>query len=179
MMKLEQIQEAIRQGEAVCGIELGSTRIKAVLIGPDHTPIATGAFDWENQRAGGVWTYPLELAWQGIQAAYAQMAQEVERAYGEPLRKLGALGFSAMMHGYLPLDKEGNQLCEFRTWRNTMTAKAAEELTALLRQDFPSEDVFYRLLEQEEDGLYLVAWSENSADVYVYQLEKREDAFVL
>ena len=87
MMKLEQIQEAIRQGEAVCGIELGSTRIKAVLIGPDHTPIATGAFDWENQRAGGVWTYPLELAWQGIQAAYAQMAQEVERAYGEPLRK--------------------------------------------------------------------------------------------
>ena len=137
MMKLEQIQEAIRQGEAVCGIELGSTRIKAVLIGPDHTPIATGAFDWENQRAGGVWTYPLELAWQGIQAAYAQMAQEVERAYGEPLRKLGALGFSAMMHGYLPLDKEGNQLCEFRTWRNTMTAQAAEELTARFGFNIP------------------------------------------
>ena len=137
MMKLEQIQEAIRQGEAVCGIELGSTRIKAVLIGPDHTPIATGAFDWENQRAGGVWTYPLELAWQGIQAAYAQMAQEVERAYGEPLRKLGALGFSAMMHGYLPLDKEGNQLCEFRTWRNTITEEEAAQLTELFGFNIP------------------------------------------
>ena len=79
MMKLEQIQEAIRQGEAVCGIELGSTRIKAVLIGPDHTPIATGAFDWENQRAGGVWTYPLELAWQGIQAAPGQGGQPALR----------------------------------------------------------------------------------------------------
>ena len=131
-MERNETAALIRGGEAVFGLELGSTRIKAVLIGPDHTPIATGAFDWENQRAGGVWTYPLELAWLGSQAADAQMAQEGERAYGEPLRKLGALGFSARMHGYLPLDKEGNQLCEFRTWRNTITEENAAQLTELI-----------------------------------------------
>ena len=171
MMKLEQIQEAIRQGEAVCGIELGSTRIKAVLIGPDHTPIATGAFDWENQRAGGVWTYPLELAWQGIQAAYAQMAQEVERAYGEPLRKLGALGFSAMMHGYLPLDKEGNQLCEFRTWRNTITEEEAAQLTELFGFNIPqrwSIAHLYRAIRRKEAHVPSIACLTTLAG-YVHQ----------
>ena len=171
MMKLEQIQEAIRQGEAVCGIELGSTRIKAVLIGPDHTPIATGAFDWENQRAGGVWTYPLELAWQGIQAAYAQMAQEVKRAYGEPLRKLGALGFSAMMHGYLPLDKEGNQLCEFRTWRNTITEEEAAQLTELFGFNIPqrwSIAHLYRAIRRKEAHVPSIACLTTLAG-YVHQ----------
>ena len=155
MMKLEQIQEAIRQGEAVCGIELGSTRIKAVLIGPDHTPIATGAFDWENQRAGGVWTYPLE----------------VERAYGEPLRKLGALGFSAMMHGYLPLDKEGNQLCEFRTWRNTITEEEAAQLTELFGFNIPqrwSIAHLYRAIRRKEAHVPSIACLTTLAG-YVHQ----------
>ena len=106
-MKQEEIKEAVRQGEAVLGIELGSTRIKAVLIGPDHSPIASGAFDWENSLKDGVWTYPMEEAWKGIQSAYAEMAQEVKEKYGETLKKLGALGFSAMMHGYLPFGKDG------------------------------------------------------------------------
>ena len=128
-MTREEIREAVRQGQAVLGLELGSTRIKAVLIGPDHAPIATGAFDWENRLENGVWTYSLEDAWKGIQAAYAQMAQEVEAQYGQPLRRLGAMGVSAMMHGYLPFDGEGRQLCPFRTWRNTITEAEAKELT--------------------------------------------------
>ena len=136
-MTREEIREAVRQGQAVLGLELGSTRIKAVLIGPDHAPIATGAFDWENRLENGVWTYSLEDAWKGIQAAYAQMAQEVEAQYGQPLRRLGALGVSAMMHGYLPFDREGRQLCPFRTWRNTITEAEAKELTGLFGFNIP------------------------------------------
>ena len=136
-MTREEIREAVRQGQAVLGLELGSTRIKAVLIGPDHAPIATGAFDWENRLENGVWTYSLEDAWKGIQAAYAQMAQEVEARYGQPLRRLGALGVSAMMHGYLPFDGEGRQLCPFRTWRNTITEAEAKELTGMFGFNIP------------------------------------------
>lgn len=136
-MTREEIREAVRQGQAVLGLELGSTRIKAVLIGPDHAPIATGAFDWENRLENGVWTYSLEDAWKGIQAAYAQMAQEVEARYGQSLRRLGALGVSAMMHGYLPFDGEGRQLCPFRTWRNTITEAEAKELTGLFGFNIP------------------------------------------
>ena len=130
-MNREQIKQAVRQGETVLGIELGSTRIKAVLIGPDRAPLASGAFDWENRFENGVWTYPLEEAWRGIQEAFAQMAAQVQELCGEPLKRLGALGVSGMMHGYLPFDQEGNQLCEFRTWRNTITEEEAGELTAL------------------------------------------------
>ena len=131
------IKQAIEQGETSLGVELGSTRIKAVLIGPDHTPIATGACDWENRLENGVWTYHLDDAWAGIQAAYRQMADEVRESCGVPLRKIGSMGFSAMMHGYLPFDSEGNQLAEFRTWRNTITEEAAEELTGLFGFNIP------------------------------------------
>ena len=137
-MNREQIKQAVRQGETVLGIELGSTRIKAVLIGPDRAPLATGAFDWENRFENGVWTYPLEEAWRGIQGAFAQMAAQVQELCGEPLKRLGALGVSGMMHGYLPFDQEGNQLCEFRTWRNTITEEEAGELTALFGFNIPA-----------------------------------------
>ena len=137
MMTRDEMKSAVQNGQAVLGIELGSTRVKAVLIGPDHAPIASGAFDWENQLVDGVWTYPLELAWQGIQAAYRQMAQEVEEACGQPIKRLGALGFSGMMHGYLPFDKEGSQLAEFRTWRNTITEEEAAQLTELFGFNIP------------------------------------------
>ena len=136
-MTREEIKAAVEQGQAVLGLELGSTRIKAVLIGPDHAPIASGAFDWENRWENGVWTYPLDLAWQGVQSAYAQMAAQVRERYGAALTRLGALGFSAMMHGYLPFDREGRQLCEFRTWRNTITEEEARELTALFGFNVP------------------------------------------
>ncbi|MGI6254205.1 MAG: xylulokinase [Acutalibacter sp.] len=152
-MNSAEIKEALEQGEAVLGLELGSTRIKAVLIGPDFTPIASGAFDWENQRVDGVWSYPLELAWQGIQTAYAEMKAEVAEKYGVTLRRLGGLGFSAMMHGYLPFDKEGNQLCEFRTWRNTITEEEAAQLTELFGFNIPqrwSIAHLYRAIRRKE-----------------------------
>lgn len=136
-MELQEIKKAVEQGETALGIELGSTRIKAVLIGPDHTPIASGAYDWENRLENGIWTYHLDDVWTGIRAAYGEMAAQVREKYGCPLRTLGALGVSAMMHGYLPFDGQGNQLAEFRTWRNTITEREAEELTALFQFNIP------------------------------------------
>ena len=131
------MKQYIEQGSAVLGIELGSTRIKAVLIGADHAPIASGDHTWENRLENGVWTYHMEDVWSGIQDAYAALKKDVDAKYGVKLTKLSGLGISAMMHGYLPFDKDGNQLCEFRTWRNTMTGPAAEELTALLGFNIP------------------------------------------
>ncbi|MDD6051754.1 MAG: FGGY-family carbohydrate kinase [Clostridiales bacterium] len=142
-MNHEAIVHIIRQGKAVLGIELGSTRIKAVLIGPDaangfdHAPIASGDHTWENRLENGVWTYHMEDVWTGIQDAYANMAADVKARYGVELTHLAAFGVSAMMHGYLPFDKDGKQLCEFRTWRNTMTGQAAAELTDLLGFNIP------------------------------------------
>ena len=161
IMKVEEIKAAVRQGQGVLGIELGSTRIKAVLIGPDHAPIASGAWDWENSLKDGVWTYSMEEAWKGIQNAYAQMAQEVLEKYGEPLRRLGALGFSGMMHGYLPFDKEGAQICEFRTWRNTITEKEAAELTELFGFNIPqrwSVAHLYRAIRLGEDHVEKIGY---------------------
>ena len=112
------------------GIELGSTRIKAVLIGEDHAPIASGDHTWENKLENGYWTYSMEDVWTGIQEAFANLAKDVEAKFGQKLTTVGAMGISAMMHGYLPFDKDGKQLAAFRTWRNTTTAEAAEKLTA-------------------------------------------------
>lgn len=96
-----------------------------------------GAHDWENRLEDGVWTYHLDDVWTGIQDAYADLARNTLETFGEPLARLEAVGVSAMMHGYLPFDAAGNQLAPFRTWRNTMTAKAAEELTALFSFNIP------------------------------------------
>ena len=136
-MTIEAIAGFISAGKAVLGIELGSTRIKAVLIGEDHSPIASGDHTWENRLENGVWTYHLDAVWAGIQDAYANLVKDVQQKYGVELVKLAAFGVSAMMHGYLPFDKEGKQLAEFRTWRNTMTGPAAAELTELLGFNIP------------------------------------------
>ena len=136
-MNNSSIAAYIAEGRAVLGVELGSTRIKAVLIGEDHAPIASGDHTWENRLENGVWTYHLDDVWTGVQDAYAALSRNVEELYGVKLAKLAGLGISAMMHGYLPFDKDGNQLCEFRTWRNTMTAKAAEVLTTLFDFNIP------------------------------------------
>ncbi len=123
--------------KAVLGIELGSTRIKAVLIDENHDPIASGSFVWENRLEKGVWTYRLEDAVAGVRACYADLRTDVERKFGKPLTTLGAIGISGMMHGYLVLDKDGKQIAPFRTWRNTITAPAAAELTELFRFNIP------------------------------------------
>ena len=136
-MEQETTARAVLSGGTALGIELGSTRIKAVLIGPDHAPQASGAYSWESRLENGLWTYHLDDMWQGIQAAYAQMAAQIRARYGVTLRRPGALGVSAMMHGYLPFDRQGRQLTAFRTWRNTKTAQAAEELTGCLGFNIP------------------------------------------
>src|SRR5262245_37693488 len=130
-MNQNDIQKAIESGKTVLGIELGSTRIKAVLIGEDHTPIASGSHEWENRYENGIWTYSLEDVWAGLQESYRNLSKAVFEKYNTPLKTIGALGFSAMMHGYLAFDESGNLLVPFRTWRNTMTAQAAEKLTDL------------------------------------------------
>ena len=123
--------------DTVLGIELGSTRIKAVLIDRRHRPIAAGSHEWENQWTNGVWTYPLEAIHAGVRACYADLKRQVKERFGETLTRVDAIGISGMMHGYLPLDAAGKPLTEFRTWRNTMTGQAAAELTRRFRFNIP------------------------------------------
>ncbi len=136
-MDRNEIQKAIESGKSVLGIEFGSTRIKAVLIGDDHTPIASGGYEWENRFENGVWTYSLDDVWTGLQTSYRQLSSEVSEKYNTPLKTIGAIGFSGMMHGYMAFDKDENLLVPFRTWRNTMTGKAAGKLTDLFQFNIP------------------------------------------
>ncbi len=136
-MNQNDIQKAIESGKTSLGVEFGSTRIKAVLIGEDHMPIASGSHEWENQYENGVWTYSLEDVWAGLQDSYRKLCDEVFEKYNTPLQTIGAIGFSAMMHGYMAFDKDGKQLVPFRTWRNTITGEAAEKLTDLFQFNIP------------------------------------------
>ncbi len=121
--------DEIKNGKAVIGIEFGSTRIKAVLIGEDHSPLASGVHDWQNEMLDGVWTYSLDNVRKGLQECFADLMKNVEEAYGIKLETAAAIGISAMMHGYLVFDEKDKQLVPFRTWRNTMTEEAADKLT--------------------------------------------------
>ena len=133
----EAAKEAIKAGKAVLGIEFGSTRIKAVLVDVSHTPIAMGTHDWENRLENNIWTYSLEDIWKGLQGCYKSLADDVEAKYGEKLTTLGALGFSGMMHGYMPFNAEGELLVPFRTWRNTMTEEACKKLIPVFNFNIP------------------------------------------
>ena len=130
-------QKAIENGKTVLGIEFGSTRIKAVLIGEDHMPIAAGNHEWENRHENGIWTYSLEDIFGGLQEGYQKLSEEVSAKYGIALKTIGAIGFSAMMHGYVVVDVDGNLLVPFRTWRNTITGQASHQLTELFQFNIP------------------------------------------
>ncbi len=130
-------KETIVNGKAVLGIEFGSTRIKAVLVGEDNTPIASGAHDWENRLEDGIWTYTLDDIWTGLADSYTKMTEDVRAQYGVEVTKLAAIGFSAMMHGYMVFDQAGELLVPFRTWRNTITGQASEQLTELFQYHIP------------------------------------------
>ena len=138
---------------AVLGIELGSTRIKGVLIDENHQVIASGSYAWENRLEDGVWTYKLEDAVAGVRACYKELRENVLKTYSQPLRRVAAIGISGMMHGYLVFDKAGKQLAPFRTWRNTITAPAAAELTQLFRFNIPQRwsiaHLYQAILNQE------------------------------
>lgn len=127
----------IAEGRAVLGIELGSTRIKAVVIGEDNKPIASGSHDWENQLVNGIWTYSLDAVWAGLQDCYSNMAADVKEKYGVEVESFAAIGFSAMMHGYMAFDKNDELLVPFRTWRNTITGAASKELFDLFNYNIP------------------------------------------
>lgn len=128
-MSADAVKQTIEAGKAIAGIELGSTRIKTVLIDEDHVPIASGSYDWENKLDGHIWTYSLEDIWKGLQGSYQDMVRDVKEKYGAEVKKLAAIGFSAMMHGYMAFNEAGELLVPFRTWRNTITEQAAEALS--------------------------------------------------
>ncbi|MBQ3425246.1 MAG: FGGY-family carbohydrate kinase [Clostridia bacterium] len=144
----------IRDGKARMGIELGSTRIKAVLIDSAGETIAQGDHEWENQLVNNIWTYDLADVWKGLQACYASLADNVRKQYDVEITRLEAIGISAMMHGYLPFDRNGKQLAGFRTWRNTITGEAAERLTERLNFNIPQRwsiaHLYQAILNQEE-----------------------------
>ena len=110
------------------GLELGSTRIKAVAIDENHVPVSSGDYTWKSSFENGVWTYSLEEVWKGLKTAVAGL---------EHRENIAAMGVSAMMHGYLAFDKDWNLLVPFRTWQNTITAQAAAELTEAFRFNIP------------------------------------------
>ena len=130
--------DVISAGRAVLGIELGSTRIKACLIGDDPSLVlASGTHEWENSLEDGVWTYPVDEIWDGLRAAYADLVADVRQRYGVEPTTFASVGISAMMHGYLPFDAAGELLVPFRTWRNTTTGSAAAELSDLFGVNIP------------------------------------------
>ena len=130
-------KELIQSGKAVLGIEFGSTRIKAVLVDEKNQPIASGGHDWENQLVDGIWTYSLDAVWAGVQDCYKSLVEDVQKQYGAAVSSFAAIGFSGMMHGYMAFDKEDKLLVPFRTWRNTITGQASEELSELFGFHIP------------------------------------------
>lgn len=127
----------IEEGKTILGIELGSTRIKAVLTDESGKPLASGGYEWENQYVDGIWTYDLEEVWKGLQGCYQDLLEDVKKQYGAAISRIGAIGFSAMMHGYLVFDKKEELLVPFRTWRNTITEEAAGKLTKEFNYNIP------------------------------------------
>ena len=127
----------MNMNETYLGIELGSTRIKAVLIDKEHQLLASGGHTWENRFEDGKWTYSLDDVWNGIRGCYEKLKEDVGQKYGVTLEKVGAIGVSAMMHGYMAFDENDNLLVPFRTWRNTITGEAAKKLTELFDFNIP------------------------------------------
>ena len=146
--------EKIRAGKTSLGIEFGSTRIKAVLIDDTYTTIAAGDYGWASHLEDGLWSYSQEEIWAGLQTAYAALAEDVENAYGEKLTRVGRIGFSAMMHGYLAFGKDGELLVPFRTWQNTNTSEAHEKLSELFQYNIPERwsiaHLYQAVLNNEE-----------------------------
>ena len=150
----EAVKEAIRTGKTALGIEFGSTRIKAVLVDESHAPIAMGTYDWENRLENNIWTYSLEDIWKGLQGCYKSLTDDVEAKYGEKLTTLGSLGFSGMMHGYMPFNAAGELLVPFRTWRNTQTSEACKKLIPVFNFNIPQRwsiaHLYQAMLNKEE-----------------------------
>ncbi|CAM2777155.1 xylulokinase [Dellaglioa algida] len=176
-MDLVKTSQAVKNGQVSLGIELGSTRIKAVLVTDDFKTIATGSFNWENQLEDGLWTYSLEQVWLGIQTSYRQMAANVQSKYHEPLTKIDSIGVSAMMHGYLVFSEKDDLLVPFRTWRNNNTEQSADELTELLNFNIPqrwSIAHLYQAVLNDETHVNDIAHLETLASYVHYKLSGKK-----
>ncbi|MDO4276286.1 MAG: FGGY-family carbohydrate kinase [Eubacteriales bacterium] len=153
-MGVNEAKTAILGNKTALGIEFGSTRIKAVLVDDKNQPIASGSHDWENRYENGVWTYSLEDIWAGLQDSYQDLTKDVKEKYDVDLTSVGALGISAMMHGYMPFNKDGELLVPFRTWRNNITGEASEKLMDLFHYNIPQRwsiaHLYQAILNKEE-----------------------------
>ena len=171
------IAEKIRAGKTSLGIEFGSTRIKAVLIDDTYRTIASGDYGWASHLEHGLWSYTVEEIWKGLQTAYAEMAGDVEAAYGEKLTRIGHIGFSAMMHGYLAFDEAGELLVPFRTWQNTNTHEAHEKLSELFQYNIPerwSIAHLYQCVLNNEEHVSKVAFFTTLAGYVHWKLTGRK-----
>ena len=136
-MATEAAKNSILNKKTALGIEFGSTRIKAVLVDENHIPIASGDHEWENRLEDGIWTYSLEDIWSGLQDSYSNLVKDVKEKYDVELTEVGAIGFSAMMHGYMAFNEAGDLLVPFRTWRNNITGEASRKLSELFQYNIP------------------------------------------
>ncbi|MBR6359702.1 MAG: FGGY-family carbohydrate kinase [Lachnospiraceae bacterium] len=153
-MDKKNAREVIRSGKTYLGIELGSTRIKAVLTDSNYIPIASGDHEWENKLVDGIWTYSVNEIWDGLRDCYKNLAADVMNKYDEELTTVSAMGISAMMHGYMVFDKNNNILVPFRTWRNTITGEASDKLSELFGFNIPQRwsiaHLYQAILNNEE-----------------------------
>ncbi len=166
-------KQIISEGKTILGIEFGSTRIKAVLIDEKGMPLASGSHEWENQYVDGIWTYDLDNVWKGLQDCYQDLLSDVKKQYDVEITKIGSIGFSAMMHGYLAFDKNDNLLVPFRTWRNTITEEAANKLTQEFNYNIPqrwSISHLYQAILNKEDHVKDIAFFTTLAGYVHYAL---------
>lgn len=154
MMSRESKKASIQWGNTSLGIELGSTRIKAVLIDQNHDTLAMGSYEWENHLENHIWTYSLEEVYQGLQGSYQELKKNVKETYGIVLKTVASIGFSGMMHGYMVFDEKGKILTPFRIWRNNITEQATKILTPLFGQQIPQRwsvaHLYQAVLNKEE-----------------------------
>ena len=172
-MGVEATKNTIESGKAVLGIEFGSTRIKAVLVDEKNAPIASGSHEWENQLVDGIWTYSLDAIWNGLQDCYRDMTEDVKAKYGVEVTSLAGIGFSAMMHGYMPFNAAGELMVPFRTWRNTITEQASEELTELFQFHIPQRWTIahlYQAILNGEEHVKDIAFVSTLAEYIHWQL---------
>ena len=172
-MNITKIVQLIQRGQTALGIEFGSTQIKAVLISPDFQPLASGSFSWKNRLQDGIWTYSQVDILTGLRQSYAQLAAMVSSKYHVKIERIGAIGISAMMHGYLAFDANDKLLVPFRTWRNTITEDAAEELTKLFNFNIPlrwSIAHLYHAILQNEHHVKDIAYITTLAGYVHWQL---------
>ena len=159
-MERQKTISAIKNGETALGIELGSTRIKSVLINNEFEVIASGFFNWENRLENKLWTYRLKDAIRGIQCSFQSLVEDVSIHYGIELDTIGCIGISGMMHGIIALDENNNQLSPFLTWRNTNTSEAAEQLTGLFNFNIPLRwtiaQLYQAILNKEDLALFAI-----------------------